>query len=106
MAYVGLYRVAQQTQVRTAGRPLDTIRSCHIMPTHAHRTVRNTDHLAGLDEKSAEKCSSSVVFSFSFIKKPTETDQLFRENGKTDRATFHFRFISPHVRLHALFQAP
>ena len=93
IAYVGLYRVAHlQTQVSAAGRPLDTIRSCHIMPTHAHRTLRNTDHSVGLEEKPTEKCSVSASFYLDFIR-PKPTDFLDK-NRKTDRATFQFRFIT------------
>ena len=74
----------------TAERPLRTIRSClHILPTNAHRTGRNVDHLAGFAEKPTEKpterCSVSVSVFFGFFKKrPKPTDFLVR-NRKTDR---------------------
>ena len=66
----------------TAGRPLHTIRSClHIMPTTAHRTRRNVDHLAGFAEKPTEKpterFSVSVSFFFGFFKKTTEPFSTF-----------------------------
>ena len=56
----------------TAGRPLHTIRLClHIMPTNAHRSRRNADHLAGFAEKPTEKpterCSVSVSVFFGFF---------------------------------------
>ena len=72
------------------------------MPTHAHRTLRNADLLADVDEgsaeKSTEKCSVSGSFFLQFIfstrPEPTETDRRFRENRNTDRATLQFRFTT------------
>ena len=67
------------------------------MPTHAHRTLRNTDHLIGFDEKPTEKPTekSSVSVSVLFgLNRPKPTDVLGK-NRKTDRATFHFRFSDP-----------
>ena len=66
------------------------------MPTHAHRTFPNNDHLIGFDEKPiekpTEKCSVSVsVWSGLNRTKPTD---FLGKNRKTDRATFHFRFTT------------
>ena len=79
----------------TAGGSFDTIHTiiCHIMPTHAHRTLRNTDHLIGFDEKPTEKPTEKPSVRFCRFK-PTETDRRFGENRKTDRAAFHFRFTT------------
>ena len=66
------------------------------MPTNAHRTRPNVDHLAGFaekptkkpTEKPTERCSVSVsVFSGS-SKKTTETDRLF--GGKPKNRPSHF----------------
>ena len=56
------------------------------MPTHAHRTLRNNDHLIGFDEKPTEKNSVSVSVLSGL--KPTETDRLFGE--KTKNRPSHF----------------
>ena len=66
------------------------------MPTHAHRTRQNDDHLPGfaekLTEKPTEKCSVSVSF-FTKKKRPKPTDFLLR-NRKTDRAISYFWFTT------------
>ena len=74
----------------TAGGPLDTIRSCHIMPTHAHRTLQNTDYLVGFDEKPAEKPAEKCSVSVSFLLrcKPTEIDRIF--GGKPKNRPNHY----------------
>ena len=68
----------------------------HIMPTHAHRTLRNTDHMIGFDEKPTEKPTekSSVLVSVLFGSNRPKPIDVLGKNRKTDRATFHFRFTT------------
>ena len=96
MAYVGLYRVARQMRV---------LQEDHFTPydhvtLHANTCTPNpskySPHLAGLDEKlaekSTEKCSVSVTFKniYIFQNRPKPTD-IFEKNRKTDRTTlFNF----------------
>ena len=83
------------------------------MPTHAHRSLRNTDNLFGFDEKPTEKPTEkltekpsvdretstekpSVLVSVPFgLSRPKPTD-VVGKHRKTERATFHFRFTTPH----------
>ena len=66
------------------------------MPTHAHRTLRNTDLLIWFDEKPTEKPTEKYSVSVSVLfglNRPKPTD-VWGKNKKTDRAMFHFRFTT------------
>ena len=67
-----------------------------MMPTHAHRTLRNTDHLIEFDEKPTEKPTEkySVLVSILFGLNRSKPTDVLGKNRKTDRATFHFRFTT------------
>ena len=66
------------------------------MPTHAHRTLRNTGHLIGFDEKPTAKPTEKFSvdretfgFSFGFIRfKPIETDRRFGDKPKNRPSHF------------------
>ena len=57
------------------------------MPTHAHRTLRSSDHLMVRRETDRETDRAIFGFGFGFVK-PTETDGRFGE--KTKNRPSHF----------------
>ena len=99
--YVGLYRVAQQTQVLQEGHllPYDHAPLCQHVRTEP---LRNTNHFIRFDkkqdEKPTEKCSIpvSVFHGLNRPKPPT-----FRE--KTKNRPSHFSKLALNTMLHDEF---
>ena len=64
----------------TARRPRDTIQSCHMMPTYAHRTLRNVDHFGWFRRETVSETDRkvlglvSVLFGEKTNKKPKPID--------------------------------
>ena len=99
--------VCGATDAGTAGRPLDTIpRSCHIMPTHLHRTLRNVDQLFDYfcreTDRETDRETGREMFGFGFVffglkKKRREPTGFSVKSRKTDRPHLkisHFRFTA------------
>lgn len=71
----------------------------HIMPTNAHRNLRNDDHLANFAWKPTQKCSVSFMFCFSKKKKnTTETDLFSVRNRKPEvYMLMHISYLVYHI---------
>ena len=96
--WIGPYRLAQQTQELQEG---------HFTPYDHAFTLRQQLHTEPIEMLTIWLVSPrnrprnrprDVRFRFRFFsasfEKPTETDRLFGEKPKTDRAIFYFRFTT------------
>ena len=91
IAYAGLYRVAQQTQVLQEGHLTPYYDHVTLCPTHPHRTLRNTEHFWFVLTRNRPK---HVWFRLQFFSVLTDRNRS-TFSGKTDIPGRHFS-ISGH----------